>query len=148
VRTWPWTSILLLAVALLAGGCGTFNHEWKQAGKNPARPDEFEGRWQGTWLSDVSGHTDQLRCLISQTGDGTYRARFHAKYRKVLSFGYTVPLKVEPRGGGYAFQGKANLGWMAGGVYQYEGFADSTNFHSSYECKYDHGTFQMGRPFQ
>ena len=39
-----------------------------------------------------------------------------------------------------------NLGWLAGGVYHYEGRADATNFFSTYTSKYDHGTFQMTRP--
>ena len=38
------------------------------------------------------------------------------------------------------------LGFLAGGVYHYEGHADATNYFSTYSCKYDHGTFQMSRP--
>ncbi|HVV72006.1 MAG TPA: hypothetical protein VHI52_10985 [Verrucomicrobiae bacterium] len=91
----------------------------------------------------MSGHTDQLRCIIGKGQDGTYRARFKATYRKVLSFSYTVPLKVEQAGPGYQFRGEADLGWLAGGLYRYAGSADSSNFNSTYSCKYDHGTFQM-----
>ena len=76
----------------------------------------------------------------------TYLARFHAKYKKVLSFGYTAPLNVQQQRDRYGFSGEANLGWYAGGRYSYEGFATPTNFVSTYQCKSDHGTFQMGRP--
>jgi len=46
----------------------------------------------------------------------------------------------------WQFQGDENLGWLAGGVYHYEGRVSPTNFHSTYRSKYDHGTFEMGRP--
>jgi hypothetical protein len=94
----------------------------------------------------VNGHTDSLRCVITQEEPGTYRARFHAKYQKVFTFGYTVLLKTEPEDRAIRFQGEANLGWLAGGVYKYQGHADATNFFSTYSCKYDHGTFRMSRP--
>jgi hypothetical protein len=131
--------------AVLSGGCNTFNHEWKTAAAEPALDSSLQGRWQGVWVSEVTGHTDELKCVIERNADGTYRARFHAKYHQVLSFGYTVSLKVQSSGDGFTFEGDANLGWYAGGIYHYEGRADATNFHSTYSCKYDHGTFQMGR---
>lgn len=137
--------LFLLATLLFAGGCSTFNHDWKKAGKQP-QPPGMLGRWQGVWVSDVSHHTDELRCVVTQKDDGTYRARFHAKYHKVMTFGYTVPLKIEPAANGFQFSGEANLGWLAGGLYHYDGHADITNFFSTYSCKYDHGTFKMSRP--
>ena len=91
-------------------------------------------------------HTDQLRCVITKNDDGTYRARFHAKYHQVLNFGYTALLKAEPATNGFTFNGQAELGWIAGGIYHYQGTADATNFYSTYSCKYDHGTFHMARP--
>jgi len=136
---------MMLLALFLAGGCTTFDHDWKKAG-GQAPTDDLQGRWQGVWASEADGHTDKLRCVVTKNEDGTYRARFHAKYRKVLSFGYTVPLKVEQAAGAYKFRGEADLGWLAGGEYYYEGHADRTNFFSTYKCKYDHGTFQMSRP--
>ena len=112
----------------------------------PSSSDDIAGRWQGLWRSDVNGHNGQLRCLITKESDQTYRAYYHAKYRKILSFSYTVPLRVEPSDGVYKFQGEADLGWYAGAVYHYEGRASPTNFFSTYRSKHDHGTFQMTRP--
>src|SRR5579883_2050272 len=97
------STVLLLSALFFAGGCTTFNHDWKKAATQTPPPDSMEGRWQGVWASDVTHHTDELRCVVTRKDDGTYRARFHAKYHKVLSFGYTVPLKVEPATNGFHF---------------------------------------------
>jgi len=137
---------VLLIGMLFGSGCSTFNRDWKIAGANPAPAAGLEGRWQGDWLSGVNGHSGMLRCIVTESADGSYHARFKAKYRKVLSFGYTVPLKVERTENLFKFQGEADLGWLAGGVYHYAGRAGPTNFFSTYSCKYDHGTFRMGRP--
>ena len=138
---------LLIGVLLLfAGGCTSFDHDWQKSARLQATPDDIQGRWQGVWISEVNGHTDSLRCVVTKKPDGIYKARFLARYHKVLSFGYTVPLKVDATGNEFKFSGDANLGWLKGGVYHYEGHAGLTNFFSTYRCKYDHGTFQMGRP--
>ena len=131
---------LMPAVVLIAASC-SFNREWRKAGRNPDAPAALEGRWEGNWISEVNYHHGKLRCIVSKDGDA-YRARFHAKYLKILGFGYTVELKAEATGNGYKFHGEADLGVM-GGVYRYEGHADTTNFVSTYSSKYDHGTFQM-----
>jgi hypothetical protein len=131
---------------LLTGGCTSFSYDWQKAARQFPAPADLQGCWQGTWVSEVNGHTDSLRCVITKKDDGVYNARFLARYHKVLSFGYTVPLKVQPDADKFTFSGDANLGWLKGGLYHYEGHADVTNFFSTYRCKYDHGTFQMGRP--
>jgi hypothetical protein len=134
----------LLTGLLLLVGCSSFNREWQQNSFS-APTEDIQGRWQGTWASEATGHTDKLRCIISKKTDGTFQAWFHAKYKKVLSFGYTVPLKVELVDRAWKFQGEADLGWLAGGVYHYKGSAGGTNFTLTYESKYDHGTFEMNR---
>ena len=135
-----------LALTLLVSGCASFEPDWKQAGRTPAPPDAITGRWEGFWLSDVNAHTGKLRCLITHQTNDLYAARFRATYLKVLRFSYTVPLRVESRDGGWSFRGEEDLGVAAGGIYRYVGTASATNFHSTYDSKYDRGTFEMRRP--
>jgi hypothetical protein len=106
------------------------------------------GRWEGRWQSDVNGHNDRLRAIITAQTNGAYSARFHAEYKRVFRFrfSYTVPLTVTSGEDRWRFQGEADLGWYAGGKYTYEGFANATNFFSTYRSKHDHGTFEMTRP--
>lgn len=138
--------MLLGALPFISGGCTSFDHDWQKSARENPSPKDLQGRWQGTWISEVNGHTDSLRCVITKKEEGVYKARFLARYHKVLSFGYTVTLKVQTATNKYTFSGDADLGWLKGGVYHYEGHATGTNYFSTYSCKYDHGTFQMGRP--
>jgi hypothetical protein len=141
-----WLFPLALCCGLfLVGGCRTFNRDWANAEKTPVASRGILGRWEGTWSSEVNGHNGKLRCLVTLKDSGSYKARFHAIYRKVIGFGYTVPLGITETNGVLEFRGKANLGWWAGGVYQYEGHVQGDDFFSTYLCKYDHGIFQMTR---
>jgi hypothetical protein len=142
----PLAASAILAGLLLACGCTTFNHEWVKAEAQPTPGTGVLGRWEGSWSSEVNGHNGNLRCVVTPKHDATsYRARFHAIYRKVIGFGYTVPLHVNETNGVFEFRGDANLGWWAGGVYHYEGRVQGNDFFCTYSCKYDHGTFQMKR---
>lgn len=144
--TLPRPTLLLALCVTLASGCASFQRDWKMAAAAPTPTNTIEGRWDGTWKSDVNGHTDRLRCFITKLDDKKYKARFHAKYHQILSFGYTVTLDVQPTDGAYKLQGEADLGWLMGGVYHYEGRATPSNFSSTYKCRYDHGVFQLSRP--
>ena len=137
---------LFALIALLATGCSTFNYEWRRAARAQTPTNDVVGAWEGKWISNVNGHNGRLRCLITRGTNDVLNARFHATYKRILRFGYTVPLEARPTDNGVAFMGHADLGALAGGVYRYTGYATPTNFFSTYEAKYDHGTFQMIRP--
>lgn len=143
-RASRWTCAL--ALALLVCGCSSFNREWKRAGKQPAPTNSITGRWEGLWLSDVNAHTGKLRCIVTHQTNDLYAARFRATYKKILRFSYTVPLTVNASSAVWHFRGEEDLGALAGGVYRYVGSATTTNFHSTYDSKYDRGTFEMHRP--
>ena len=137
---------VLVGIALMllfTTGCSSFHRDWRKAAKT--KPVGIEGRWEGTWTSDASGHKDKLRCLLTPISEGSYEARFHAKYRKVLSFGYTATFTGRQPNDVFYFSGDADLGRLAGGVYTYEGRVSPAKFFSTYNSKYDHGTFQMTR---
>jgi len=133
----------VLAFAFISCGCSSFNRDWKKAAANPAG---VEGRWEGTWTSDANGHTGKLLCLFEKISEESYRARFDSTYKKVIHFKSTVTLNGATTNEVFSFSGEAKLPWWAGGIYDYAGTVNTTNFFSTYKCKYDHGTFQMTRP--
>ncbi len=133
------------AVAALLCGCSSFNRDWKKAACLNAT-GTIEGRWEGSWTSQPSGHSDNLRCLLEKVSKESYRARFDSTYKKILHFKTVVILHGTETNSVFNFRGEAKLPWWAGGVYHYDGKGDSTNLFSTYRSKYDHGTFQMRRP--
>jgi len=127
-------------------GCSTFNRDWRQAAASRQPENSVEGRWEGQWRSEVTGHNGKLRCLMVRETNSLYQARFRATYSRILRFSYTVPLEMQPHDVGWEFSGEANLGKLAGGTYYYEGRATLTNLISTYRSKYDHGIFELQRP--
>ncbi|HMJ90991.1 MAG TPA: hypothetical protein VK530_14305 [Candidatus Acidoferrum sp.] len=139
-------SIALVALALCVTGCSTFNYEWRREARQPTPANDITGRWEGTWLSDANAHNGALRCLITRQTNGVLQARYRATYQRWLKFGYTAALVARPGTNQFDFDGSADLGKLAGGVYRYSGHATPTNFFSTYQSKYDHGVFRMVRP--
>lgn len=132
--------MIICLMLLIATGC-SFNRDWKRAASQPHSANALAGRWEGFWMSNHNRHTGRLRCIINER----HEARFRAKYWKVFSFGYTVPLTVQRSNEVFHLAGEADLGKLAGGVYRYAGTVSGTNFHSTYRSKYDHGYFKMAR---
>jgi hypothetical protein len=142
----------LLSLILCGAGCSAFNYEWRQAMKKPVPARDITGPWEGHWKSDVTGHNNALRALITSADTNHYDVKFHAAYKSetfpfiTVHFGYTVRMESRPGTNGLAFQGLEDLGTMAGGVYTYDGQANPTQFLCTYRSKYDHGIFDMHRP--
>ena len=135
---------LPLLLVFMATGCSTFNRDWKRAGAAPA--DDIQGRWEGTWANQNNSHHGTVRCIMTQVSTATYEARFHATFWKIFHSGYTVPLAAAKLGDVWKLQGETDLGWLAGGLYRYDGQATAANFSCTYTSSCFQGTFQMNRP--
>ena len=141
------TLILSGSAVLLMGGCSSFNRDWRQAAQVPAQG--VEGRWIGGWHSDYNQHEGPLRCLITKKDGNTYHTRFHAKYKLgflTISYPYDMDMTITLNAKTYSFKGEADLGWLAGGVYQYDGNGTLANIDMDYQASKDHGTFRLYRP--
>ena len=151
------TRRIFLPLAFLAApllfGCSRFEGDWRTPSVVRAASeggDSLRGRWKGSWKSRANGHSGSLRCIMTPLGGDAYRAQFHATFGLVFQFDYTVKMDVRREGDGpdavAHFTGKADLGKMAGGLYEYAGHADGRVFHSTYRSRDDHGYFKMRRP--
>jgi hypothetical protein len=139
--------ITTFVALLILTGCSTFERDWRHAVlQAPAKPGNPAGPWQGTWVSEKNGHTGDLRCLVTQKSAKEYEYRFKATYWKTFRFSYTANLPTQCTGDSCTFKGSENLGFLAGGAYNYEGQISNRTFHATYSCKYDHGTFLLSRP--
>lgn len=128
---------------VLFSGCSSFERDWEAF---PNRGDTLlEGRWEGSWRSEHNGHEGGLRCMISRGEGEEYPARFKATYGKIFRFGYSMVFHAEKKGDRWEFRGEEDLGWLAGGVYRYHGWATDSQLEARYEARKDHGVYQMTR---
>ena len=141
----PRVWILSVGLVLLGLGCSTFDRDWN----SNINTGGIEGRWVGRWHSDHNQHNDVLRCLITREEGSIYSTRFHAKYKLLgflpISFGYGLNMTVTEDNGQYQFQGQADLGKLAGGLYQYAGSGTNDQLQFDYRSPKDHGTFNLPR---
>ena len=138
---------MIVGAAMTLAGCSGFDRAWKAAEERPTPEDAITGRWVGTWQSEVNDHSGKLRAIITKQDENTYLARYHATYAGWLTFETKARLRGEPTGENRVeLRGEEDLGWLAGGVYEYDGHATPEEFYSTYKSKHDHGTYTMMRP--
>jgi len=131
--------------APLTANCRDFNERWL-ATADPVDPESVSGRWEGEWISHKTGHRGPLRSVILAVASDRWRARFHAGYSRVFRACYATDLiasRIER--GRYQFKGSSDLGWIAGGVYEYDGEATSGSLVCRYRSRMDYGEFRLKR---
>lgn len=152
----PMLRFALCALLLtLLPSCGSdFRKAWKRD-ICPAPPpaNGVAGKWEGTWLSEASGHHGKLRCVVSGAleegkmhAKGDHEFFYHATWKTVLSGSYKAVHNVQKqKDGGYVFKGEHKMPDWAGGLYHYEGTIKGDNFSACYKSSMDHGTYTMKR---
>jgi len=137
-----------LFLTTLLPSCGSgFREAWKKAPVTSG----VEGKWEGTWLSEATGHQGTLRCVIAApiaktTKTTTHEFYYHATWKKILSGGYKAVHTVKKqKDGSYTFKGEHKMPDWAGGLYHYEGTIQGDSFNACYESAMDKGTYTMKR---
>lgn len=147
---------LLLLLAFALTGCSSFSSKWSSLEAQPLAPIGASGRWEGKWISEVSGHEGRLRCIVeksqnTKTTDAAasdYLFMFSAKWGPGIVSDYDIQMKVQPApDGGMAFEGDMDLGLFMG-VYRCKGRIVGDRFTATYTSDQDHGTFEMSRPVE
>ena len=85
----------------------------------------------------------QITCYHHKDANNDW---FFYPNRHQPEFDAEAPIKYVGNGDVIRFNGQENLGWLAGGVYRYDGTTDGQAFDCTYQSKHDHGRFQMTRP--
>ena len=137
-----WQIILFLTAALLGAGCTSFEHEWAQAKRTPASPGDLTGAWRGTWQNTNNAHGDVLRAVVTQVNNTNYTARFHAVWGSHRG-SFRTKLVGQRTGAEFVFSGRKHI---LGFLITTRGQANATNFFSTYESRFDTGTFTLQRP--
>lgn len=141
------TGGFLVVVALLtSSGCSLvsgFHRDWHSPCCCANRGD-VGGCWQGNWDSQCTGHTGNLKAIISRQDACHYEARFRGTFFKVIPFQYRMTLTAVRHDDHFDLSGEKNLGRLMG-VYRFRGYATSNNFVAHYTSKDDQGRFLMSR---
>lgn len=153
----------VLGLAMLPSCNCAFREAWNEptscAFMLPKAPDvakisQVAGKWEGTWLSEASGHHGKLRCIVSLPHHTLVSADYHldhkffyhATWKSILSGSYSALHQVvEKKDGTYVFKGEHKMPDWAGGLYHYEGTIKGDEFKANYRCAMDHGTYTMKR---
>jgi len=142
--------LVLAALSLVClPSCGT---AFRKAWNNAPAANGVAGKWEGTWLSAVNGHTGTLKCVVTPSKvdgkfffEGDHSFLYRATWKSILSGSYKAVHHVEKKGGTYVFKGDHLMPDWAGGKYHYEGTVKGDAFSACYECAMDRGTFTMKR---
>ena len=143
-----FAGLMAASFVLALSGCSGFERDWQALAEGPVPADSVEGRWEGSWTSEATGHTGGLRAIIERTdaSQESYRVRYHATWGCCFWFNYTLSMmNVQRREGAIEFAAEEDLGWPFGN-YKYSGEVKGAKFRSSYEAESDHGVFEMARP--
>ena len=168
-RRWAWIGGAAAALAAVVFGtctCTTFGRRWSAAivlerdrraakesaaeeAPKPAPERELvDGRWVGTWKSDVRGLSGALSCVVRKLEDGGYEASFRAKAFGLVNVDQNgVVLRADKTAVPWKLAGEKDLGWLMGGLYKYAGESDGADFVCRFSAANgDRGVFTMRRP--
>lgn len=141
-------SIFALVVLGMVSGCASFDSLYDKAIAQGAPPaGSVEGAWDGTWQSQAGHGNDRLRAIVTKTGADTYHVWFRAHFWGIFQASQEVDLKASSAAGAAEIKGagEQDLGWLYGGVYQYEATISPVKMDATYKSKFDHGEFHLGR---
>ena len=147
--------LLILAGAVLftLSSCSFgYQKRWQKAADSAqtSQPHDLSGAWQGTWLSESSGHHGKLRSIVTVLETSPKQTRYlfhyHATFAGFLSGAYKSEHTATEKDGKLIITGEQNLGKLLGGVYRYDGTATPQKFKATYTSKMDQGVFEMQRP--
>jgi hypothetical protein len=122
-----------------------FERAWRDYKPTTGAARNIEGRWLGEWVSDETGHSGELKCLLSRVRPNELEAKFLATFRGFFRVGYGACLGAEEMREGFRLRGQSDLGSLAGGIYYYEGEVTPGEFKCTYRGEYDQGIFRLKR---
>jgi hypothetical protein len=130
-------------LAPLTANCRDFEDRWN--GAAALGPEGVSGRWEGEWVSAVTGHHGRLRCVVNPVAPALWRMYFRGEYSRFFRACYGTDFTVVKGPDRWTFSGASDLGVLAGGAYAYEGHATLGALICSYRSARDHGEFRLTR---
>lgn len=133
--------LLTLVLLSCVPGCRTTT----PPSTKPSAAQKIEGHWAGIWDCETTGHSGKLRCHLIHVEDNLYQAKYTGTYMAIVPFWYTVEMDIDCSSQDCEIQAEANLGWLGGGHYVYDGAIIGDSFNTNYTSKHHNGTFNLHR---
>ena len=139
-------ALVLVLVITAASGA----HAQGGRGRGPQAPPTINGTWVVTWSAYNPARATtppkelcaKLTATITQKGD-TWQAVFEGDCGR--PYKYSIAMEGRLAGGAVMFKGTADLGAQDGGVYDWIGRADNTEFVGFFTSSFYTGVFTMTR---
>ena len=134
--------VAALFLMLALAGCTSFDKEWARARTQPPAASGMAGTWVGSWQNTNNTHGGALRAIVIPSGADSYRARFNATWGNHTG-SFTTRLKGTREGDAFVFEGRKRI---LGFLIVTRGRGDAKDLSSTYESRFDSGTFTLRRP--
>jgi len=106
---------------------------------------DLEGKWNGTWRSEVSDHKGPLKAKFEVLDETKVRAKFSGRFFKIIPFRFDVVLDVVgSKEGVTTLKGSQDLGRTLG-KYDYTAKYSKGKFVAEYATDKDKGIFEVSR---
>jgi len=138
-------AVVSMVLALAAGF--TFAQE-RRGGRGPAQPLDISGTWTGTWSNFNPAQTSSQPNVVCAKLDakvvqvnGVWEASFEGDCGR--PYKYAIKMEGRQTGNAVLFKGTADLGQQDGGVYDWIGRANNTDFIGFYTNAFSTGFFNL-----
>jgi hypothetical protein len=144
-------ALLSLCLTLITGFAIAQERQGRGRG-GPQQPLDISGTWTGTWSNfNPAQATSQPNVVCAKleakvargTGEGAWEAVFEGDCGR--PYKYTIKMEGKQSGNAVLFKGTADLGQADGGVYDWIGRANNTDFIGFYTNAFSTGFFNLKR---
>jgi hypothetical protein len=141
---------LILVCFVAAAGMMLAQERGGRGGRGPAQPLDISGNWTGTWSSYNPNQPTappnvvcaKLDAKVAKNGD-IWEASFEGDCGR--AYKYNIKMEGRQSGNAVLFKGTVDLGAADGGVYDWIGRANNTEFLGFYTNAFSTGVFNLKR---
>ena len=147
------TRLALLSICvMLVTGLAIGQERQGRGGRGPQQPLDISGSWTGTWSNfNPAQATSQPNVVCAKldakvtrgAGEGTWEALFEGDCGR--PYKYSIKMEGKQSGNAVLFKGTADLSQADGGVYDWIGRANNTDFIGFYTNAFSTGFFNLKR---
>ena len=147
-------AVLSICMILATGFAIAQERQGGRGARGPQQPLDIAGTWTGTWSNfnpaQASSQPNvvcaKLDAKVTRGAEGVWEAVFEGDCGR--PYKYSIKMEGRQSGNAVLFKGTADLGQADGGVYDWIGRANNTDFIGFYTNAFSTGFFNLKRTAQ